>query len=56
MDLQEKARVLALAKLSGIDKTDSEILETYSQYFQEALKKLQNNTEPAKVEVFKRPF
>lgn len=56
MDLQEQARIIALARLCGSTLTDKEILDKYSQYYQDALKSITADSKPAKVEVFKRPF
>ena len=56
MDITEKAQIIAIAKLLGTTKSDQEILEEYSRYYQEALVNLKTKAEPSRVEVFKRPF
>ena len=60
MDLQEKAKIVALTKTLGCELSAKEILEKYSQYFQEALDEFGEEpvekAESAKASYFKRTF
>jgi len=44
MDIQEKAKIIALAKLLGCTLPNSEVLDKYSQYFQESLEEIRKIT------------
>lgn len=53
---QEKANIIALARLVGITDKSEDILNRYEQLYKEAFASLSSATASAKVEVFKRPF
>ena len=56
MDSKECAKIIAIARLSGANGTAKEIIELYEKHYKSALSELQENSAPAKVEAFKRPF
>ena len=56
MNLQEQAKIIALAKMCGITGSNEEILDKYSEYYQAALESLTPECNQATVEVFKHPF
>lgn len=56
MDLQEQARIIALARLCGSTVSDKEILDKYEGYYQAAFKSLSSQIEPNKAKVIKRPY
>jgi hypothetical protein len=54
--MDEKAKIVAFAKLCGATGTPIEILEKYDEYFKEALEFLSQQSEQVEAKVFKRPF
>ena len=56
MSLEEKAKVIALARLCGINETGENILKKYTALYKIAFSELTQDSGPAEVAVFKRPF
>ncbi len=38
MEIEEKAKIIAFAKLLGVDGSDMEILDKFEKYYQSAMK------------------
>lgn len=53
MSKEERAKVVAIARLAGVAGTDKEIIDRYTAYYQTALKSL---SAPAEVEIIGRPW
>lgn len=57
MGIDEKAKIIAFAKLLGVDGSDKEILDKFEKFYQSALKSQTEQTiESNSVTVLKRPF
>jgi len=56
MTVEEKAKIIALARLAGVTGEDSEILDKYSEYYQTTLESLKKQVPSPTVKVIKRPF
>lgn len=56
MNLQEQAKIIALARICGVICSDKEILDKYAEYYQAALESLSPESKPATVKVSKRLF
>lgn len=56
MTIQERAHIIAIARILGCTMTDVEIIGKYSEHYQEALKSLSKDAKIGEVEIFKRPF
>ncbi len=56
MEIEEKAKIIAFAKLLGVDGSDMEILDKFEKYYQSAMKSQTPQTIKGNpVTVFKRP-
>ena len=56
MDIKEKAHAVALAKLLGCTLPDTEIIEKYTTYYQEAFELMEKELKPGTVGIVKRTF
>mgnify|MGYP001248695984 FL=1 len=55
MNINEKAKFIALAKLLGAEESYSELEKKFSKYYEGAKQVLSASQEPNKVEVGERP-
>lgn len=56
MNTEEKAKIVAFAKLLGVDLPDADIWERFSKFYEDARETLKIEYAPAKTEVMKRPW
>lgn len=56
MDINQKASAYAIAKILGCEKTIEEFITEYSQYYDEAYKKLQSEQPKNIVYATQHPF
>lgn len=56
MKIEDKARIVALARLAGVTRDDSEILDKYCEYYQKTFESLMSQVQKPTVEVINRPF
>ena len=56
MTISDKAKILAVAKLLGMNLSDDEVIERYEKYYAEALDKLSKDITPSEPTIFNRPF
>lgn len=55
MDKDQKAKIIAFAKLLGVEMEDKEIIAKFEEYYNNAIKSL-SDTQTPKCEVFNKPF
>lgn len=56
MDIKEKAKIVAFAKLLGVQGTEKEIFDRFHDYCKQAETSLNEPKKPANVEFGKRSF
>ena len=56
MTAEEKANIIALAKLAGVTGEDSDILDKYSEYYKATLESFKKQAPKPTVTVINRPF
>ncbi len=56
MELAEKAKLIAFARLLGVQGTDQEIFDKYWEYYQSAIQALSEQPAKGTVTVMSRPF
>lgn len=56
VELAEKAKLIAFARLLGVQGTDQEIFDKYWEYYQSAIQALSEQPAKGTVTVMSRPF
>lgn len=56
MTVEEKAKIIALARLTGVTGEDFEILDKYSEYYQKTMKSFIDQAPKPTVKVVDRSF
>lgn len=56
MTIDERAKIVAFARLLGVTGSDKEIFDKYWEYYQNAQKSLRESEPMPTVRVMKRPF
>ena len=56
MTIEEKAEIVALARLAGVTGDDSEILDKYCEYYQKTFESLKAKVPNPTVKVIDRSF
>jgi len=55
-NLNERAVVVALAKLAGVEGNEKEVYDKFFAMYQAVLQEMSENSKPAEVKTFQRPF